>query len=460
MINQLGRYEITSELGQGAMGVVYAAKDPLIDRSVAIKTINLSLAKEEKEEYEGRFYQEARAAGRLNHPNIVTIYDVGKSGDIAYIAMELLQGRELRDIMNEGVLLPVAQVLDIAIQVAQGLGYAHEHEIVHRDIKPSNIMVVRDGQVKITDFGIARMSSAAVRTQSGMVLGSPKYMSPEQVMGRDIDERSDIFSLGVMLYEMLTGQAPFNGDNVNTIMYQTLNAIPVPPNQINPAVPDMLDFILVKALAKSPEDRYQKAREFSDDLKACRETVPYLNHQTHLASAAATAERKTSTNLNATGRIWVEDEPFKSASAARLSPNFDSTAATLRLASLTNDDAEADALAKTLKLNRPPPQPVADEPTEQIPSFRANAKASAAAAAARQAVKTAPQAIPAAGVTSTAAKKATQSPATLAKAASPAPKSSDTPPPSLAERKRNSTLLIVVLTLLLALVGFFLLSRR
>src|ERR1035437_5483487 len=257
MISNLGRYEIISELGQGAMGVVYKASDPLIDRIVAIKTINLGLALDEKEEYEGRFYQEAKAAGRLSHPNIVTIFDVGKSGDVAYIAMEFLQGKELRDILNEGETLPVERVLDMTAQVALGLGYAHEHGIVHRDVKPSNIMVGSDGHVKITDFGIARMESASVRTQTGMVLGSPKYMSPEQVMGKLIDQRSDIFSLGVVLYEMLTGRAPFAGENVNAIMYQTLNSIPPPPGSVNSAVPDMLNFIVAKALAKGLDDRYQ-----------------------------------------------------------------------------------------------------------------------------------------------------------------------------------------------------------
>ena len=286
MISQLGRYEVIGELGQGAMGIVYKAKDPLIDRVVAIKTINLGLALDEKEEYESRFYQEAKAAGRLNHPNIVTIFDVGKSGDVAYIAMELLEGRELRDIMNDGGLLPVEQVLDIVAQVAQGLAYAHEHEIVHRDVKPSNIMVIRDGHVKITDFGIARMASSAVRTQTGMVLGSPKYMSPEQVMGKALDQRSDIFSLGVMLYEMLTGQAPFNGENVNAIMYQTLNAVPAPPNTINPAVPEMANFIVAKALAKKLEDRYQNAKDFAVDLRACRDTLPRSGKQIDVSSPA------------------------------------------------------------------------------------------------------------------------------------------------------------------------------
>lgn len=352
MISQLGRYEVLGELGQGAMGIVYKARDPLIDRVVAIKTINLGLALDEKEEYEGRFYQEAKAAGRLNHPNIVTIYDVGKSGDVAYIAMEFLQGRELRDIMNDGGLLPVEQVLDIVAQVAQGLAYAHEHEIVHRDVKPSNIMVVRDGHVKVTDFGIARMASSAVHTQTGMVLGSPKYMSPEQVMGKAIDQRSDIFSLGVMLYEMLTGQAPFNGENVNAIMYQTLNAVPAPPNTLNPAVPEMANFIVAKALAKKLEDRYHDARDFAVDLRACRDTLPRSGKQIDVSPPAG-GERKLPDAIATTGSKEASDEEAKPATTGGLSQAFDSTAATMRLAALTTTSEDVDELAKTLKIQRP-----------------------------------------------------------------------------------------------------------
>jgi len=349
MISQLGRYEVLGELGQGAMGVVYKAKDPLIDRVVAIKTINLGLALDEKEEYEGRFYQEAKAAGRLNHPNIVTIYDVGKSGDVAYIAMEFLQGRELRDIMNDNGLLPVDQVLDIVAQVALGLAYAHEHEIVHRDVKPSNIMVVRDGHAKITDFGIARMASSTVRTQTGMVLGSPKYMSPEQVMGKAIDQRSDIFSLGVMLYEMLTGQAPFNGENVNAIMYQTLNAVPAPPNTLNSAVPEMVNFILAKALAKKVEDRYQNAKDFAVDLRACRDTLPRSGKQIDVTPVGG--ERKLPDAIDISGLRHMDEEEEKPAVA--LSQAFDSAAATMRLAALTGTSEDVDELAKTLKIERP-----------------------------------------------------------------------------------------------------------
>jgi serine/threonine protein kinase len=353
MIRQLGRYEVLGELGQGAMGVVYKAKDPLIDRVVAIKTINLGLAMDEKEEYEGRFYQEAKAAGRLNHPNIVTIYDVGKSGDVAYIAMEFLEGRELRDILNEGALLPIDQVLNIVAQVAQGLAYAHQHDIVHRDVKPSNIMVIRDGHVKITDFGIARMASSSVRTQTGMVLGSPKYMSPEQVMGKNIDQRSDIFSLGVMLHEMLTGQAPFNGENVNAIMYQTLNAVPPPPSMLNKAVPEMVDFIVAKALAKGLEDRYQNAKDFAVDLRTCCDTLPHSGEQIDLSKPPSGGENKLPNAIDITARVGAGEEEEKSASHVGLSKAFDSAVATMRLAALTATSEDVDELSKTFNMGRP-----------------------------------------------------------------------------------------------------------
>lgn len=347
MISQLGRYEVIGELGQGAMGVVYKARDPLIDREVAIKTINLSMAMDEREEYEARFYQEAKAAGRLSHPNIVTIYDVGRTEDVAYIAMEYLQGRELRDILNETPLLPIIQVLDIIAQVAQGLAYAHEHDIVHRDVKPSNVMIVRDDLAKITDFGIARMASAAVRTQTGMVLGSPKYMSPEQVLGKEIDRRSDIFSLGVMLYEMLTGQVPFIGDNINAIMYQTLNTAPASPSSENPSLPEMLDYIVAKALAKDRDERYQNTRDLAADLKACRDSIP---------RDAGAANAKAGSGVQNAGKFIADDRGSagaKPAVALGLSSSFDSNDATMRLAALTASKEDVEELSKTLRITRP-----------------------------------------------------------------------------------------------------------
>jgi len=354
MISHLGRYEILDELGQGAMGIVYKARDPLIDRVVAIKTINLSLALDEKEEYEGRFYQEAKAAGRLNHPNIVTIYDVGKSGDVAYIAMEFLEGRELRDILDQDQAMQVEQVLEITAQVALGLAYAHEHDIVHRDVKPSNIMVVRDGHVKITDFGIARMESASVRTQTGMVLGSPKYMSPEQVTGKAIDQRSDIFSLGVMLYEMLTRQAPFTGENVNAIMYQTLNTIPAPPSTLNPVVPAMLNFIVAKALAKGLDDRYQDAHELANDLRACRDSVLRSGVAPTPSQPPSPSRGKLEdAETSPASRAEMDAEESKPVATLGLSTEFDSFNATMKLAALTNDEEEVEEFSRTLKMARP-----------------------------------------------------------------------------------------------------------
>jgi serine/threonine protein kinase len=263
---KLGRYEILSELGQGAMGVVYKAIDPLIDRVVAIKTIKFEGSREDCAQFEERFYREAKSAGRLNHPHIVTIYDVGKSDSTAYIAMEYLQGRQLKDILDVHTAMPVDTIVDIAAQIAEGLAYAHKNGIVHRDIKPANIMLVQGDKVKITDFGIARMSSST-GTLAGTVLGSPRYMAPEQVIGKVVDGRSDIFSLGVVLYEMLTGESPFDGDNINTTMYRIVNEAPVPPKTLVPRIPEVFDYIVAKALAKHPDARYQSADEMAHALR-------------------------------------------------------------------------------------------------------------------------------------------------------------------------------------------------
>jgi serine/threonine protein kinase len=272
--SHLGRYEILEELGRGDMGVVYRGHDPLIDRYVAIKTIDLQkLSDKEKDEYKARFYQEAKAAGRLNHPNIITIYDLGRKGDIAYIAMELMEGPELQDIVSEGKRLSLGQKLDVAFQVASGLAYAHEHGVVHRDIKPSNIMVLRGMHVKIADFGIARMESALWRTQVDRIIGSPLYMSPEQVQSHAIGPASDIFSFGILFYQMLTGQLPFNGTSANSVFYKIVNDEPPAPSALNPEIPEMLDRLVARCLAKKPEDRYPSASELIADLHACRRAL-------------------------------------------------------------------------------------------------------------------------------------------------------------------------------------------
>ena len=269
---KLGRYEIASEIGKGAMGTVYKAVDPLLERTVAIKIINIAADDPEMAEYEARFYQEAKAVGGLNHRNIVTVYDVAKSGDMPYLAMELLDGHELGTLIANGR-LPVAHALDIAAQVADGLAYAHEHGVVHRDIKPANIMVMHDGLVKIADFGIARMRSAERGSDSSPVLGSPRYMSPEQVLRKRAEARSDIFSLGVVLYEMLAGTPPFSGADLNAILFQIVNLVPPAPSTVNAEMPEMVDFVVAKALAKTPDERYESARELASDLRECRKKI-------------------------------------------------------------------------------------------------------------------------------------------------------------------------------------------
>ena len=286
MTEKLGRYEILSELGQGAMGIVYKAIDPLIERTVAIKTIKLDLSKDELANFEERFYREAKSAGRLNHPNIVTIYDVGKTDSAAYMAMEFLEGQLLREILDTHTAMSIDKIVDIAAQVADGLAYAHANSVVHRDIKPANIMLVRDGVAKIMDFGIAQMPTGS-RTLAGTVMGSPKYMAPEQIIGKPVDGRADIFALGVMLYEMLTGESPFDGDNINTIMYRILNVTPVPPKSLAPRIPDAFNYIVTKALAKEPEERYQNAMELANDLRN------YSDLAIPEAEAAALSHHKT-----------------------------------------------------------------------------------------------------------------------------------------------------------------------
>lgn len=266
---KLGRYEIVREIGRGAMGVVYAARDPVLDRTVAIKTVSMSLDPTERADYQARFLQEAKAAGGMAHPNIVTVYDVGMAADVVFMAMEYLQGPELGDLMRSNGGLTLEKAIDIAAQISEGLAYAHERGVVHRDIKPPNIMVLDGGLVKITDFGIARRRSSNVKTQTGLLLGSPRYMSPEVFLGKKADARSDIFSLGIILYELLTGVAPFTGESVSSLMYQTINFMPPPPGSLRPSVPAMLDFIVAKTLAKNPDERYADARALAADLRDC-----------------------------------------------------------------------------------------------------------------------------------------------------------------------------------------------
>lgn len=269
---QFGRYVIVSELGRGAMGAVHRAVDPLIERDVAIKTLLPNLPPEIMGEVRERFLREARSAGRLNHPNIVTIYDVGEQDGIAYIAMELLEGKSLQQILRETPRLPIATIADLVAQVADGLDLAQRYRITHRDIKPANIMVSADWRAKVTDFGVAHVASSSM-TQTGSALGSPKYMAPEAVTGQAVDPRSDIFSLGVVLYEMLVRRTPFEraGDNtVFAVMHRIAAEPHVPVTQIDPNIPPVFDAILDRALAKSPDKRYARAGDMANDLRNYR----------------------------------------------------------------------------------------------------------------------------------------------------------------------------------------------
>jgi CHASE2 domain-containing sensor protein len=267
----LGRYQIEKELGKGAMGVVYLGRDPKINRVVAIKTMALSQEFEEDElvEVKERFFREAETAGRLNHQNIVTMYDAGEEHDLAYIAMEFLKGKDLVPQTKPEGLLPIDKVMSIVARVADALSYAHENNVVHRDIKPANIMYEPDSdQVKVTDFGIARITDSS-KTKTGMVLGTPSYMSPEQLAGRKIDGRSDLFSLGVTLYQMACGQLPFGGDSMAQLMYKIANEPHPDIRTIRPDLPDCLVAIIDRALVKDPDQRYQNGAEFARDLKTC-----------------------------------------------------------------------------------------------------------------------------------------------------------------------------------------------
>jgi serine/threonine-protein kinase len=269
MPRTLGRYEILSPLGEGGMGSVYKALDPMIGRTVAVKTLTAGLGEEELAEFKGRFFREARSAGRISHPNVVTIYDVGEADGTPFIAMEYVEGRTLRAALDaEGALAP-ERAARIAAQVAAGLAAAHKLAIVHRDVKPANIMIAPGAPVKLMDFGIAKLPDS-MKTQTGMILGSPTYVAPEQVVGQSVDGRSDVFSLGVVLYEMLTGTVPFAGMAVGALLYSVLNEAHPPPSAYNTRVPAVFERILARALAKHPDDRYQDAAELARDLRDWR----------------------------------------------------------------------------------------------------------------------------------------------------------------------------------------------
>lgn len=271
-LTKAGRYEITGEVGRGAMGVVYRAIDPVIGRTVAVKTLQLSEAGTglTKAELLARFQTEARAAGLLTHTNIVVVYDAGEEDGLFFITMELVEGKSLQALIDSGQLFPLPRILRIMEQTCGALQFAHDRNIVHRDIKPANLMLTPDDTVKVTDFGTAKILQFGTVQQTAHVMGTPSYMSPEQIKGKLVDGRSDIFSLGVVLYEMVTGEKPFPGQNITTVIYKIVNEEPVAPRQLDPSIHPGLNAIVLKALAKEPTQRYQNCSELIEDLRSYR----------------------------------------------------------------------------------------------------------------------------------------------------------------------------------------------
>lgn len=266
-IETVGRYEIMGKLGQGSMGVVYLGKDPYINREVSIKVSRpaADMDGRKADRYRERFFLEAQSAGRLMHPNIVAIYDAGMYKDFCYITMEYIDGPTLEKFCCREELLPISKVAEIIISACKALDYAHQQGVIHRDIKPSNIMLNKSSEVRITDFGIAQIKSE--QTISKGIIGSPSYMSPEQVKEEPVKDISDIFSLGCVMYELLTGERAFQGDNYFSIMYKITNDEPVPMRELRPEIPEIMDKIYQKALAKDPELRYQTCMDFAYDLR-------------------------------------------------------------------------------------------------------------------------------------------------------------------------------------------------
>ncbi|PYU16346.1 MAG: hypothetical protein DMG37_02680 [Acidobacteria bacterium] len=325
-VTKAGRYEIVGELGRGAMGIVYKAVDPVIGRTVAVKTIRLS---EEgtglkHDELLARFQTEARAAGLLTHPNIVVVFDAGEEDGLYYITMELVEGKSLQALLDGGHSFPLPRTLRILDQTCNALQFAHERNVVHRDIKPANLMLTADDTVKITDFGTAKILQFGAAQQTSHVMGTPSYMSPEQVKGRAVDGRSDIFSLGVMLYEMVTGEKPFPGQNITTVIYKIVNEEPVPPRQIDPSIHPGISAVVMKALAKEPEQRYQSCREMLEDLRNYRAQGaaggnPNSTMVMGGSSPAATIATGNAGGRGLVGHNPVEDDPTVIATARSLS---------------------------------------------------------------------------------------------------------------------------------------------
>src|ERR1700730_14527795 len=303
-IKRFGRYEVVAELGRGAMGVVYKARDPQIERIVAVKTVSMwGQEIEEETDFRMRFLNEAQAAGRLHHAGSVSIFDVGEIPDNRdqYIVLEYVAGESLNRILAREKKLPLAKALKFAEEIAEALDYAHQQGVVHRDIKPGNILITEDGHAKIADFGIAKLNLAHF-TLPGRVMGTPAYMAPEQLSGEGVDGRSDLFSLGVILYAMVTGHSPFQGNSATTVCFKVANREPVAATAFDLNLPHELEEVISRAMAKDPEERYQTGAAFAEDLRQLQQVFEAGSTTTSLQVVMAAGTGSTSTRARKTGQ--------------------------------------------------------------------------------------------------------------------------------------------------------------
>jgi serine/threonine-protein kinase len=295
---KLGRYEIVEQLGQGSMGIIYKARDPILSRDVAIKKILVQSGESpEADEFRERLFREARAAARLSHPGIVTVFDVGEHEGDPFIVMEYVSGRTLLSVLQSGERLSLDRACDMGIQLAEALDYAHRNGVIHRDIKPANILITSEGRIKIADFGVAKLIESEL-TAKGMILGTPAFMAPEQFTGIPLDRRADLFSAGVVIYYMVTGEKPFSGDSVAAIQYKVIHTDPVEPRKLNPAVSERLDAAILKSIRKDPLQRYPSGEELARDLRLCLVDAP----ASKTADAAPTNDQTTVLLPSSVGR--------------------------------------------------------------------------------------------------------------------------------------------------------------
>ncbi len=368
-LTKLGRYEVLSELGKGAMGVVYLAKDPVIGRMVAVKTIRASTMGDddsESREFRERFIREAQTAGILSHPNIVTIHDIGEDPDtqISFIAMEYIEGKTLKGLLIEKAAFAWDQIANMIAQVAEAMDYAHRKGIIHRDIKPANIIVTADEKVKITDFGIAKIASSNLTT-TGQFLGTPNYMSPEQVSGSPVDGRSDIFSLGVVLYELLTRRKPFSGENLTAISYKIVHEDFVPPAELSTEVPPEFNPIVARAMAKDPWNRYQRGKDFALALQQLRAHLEEQRAMADLGTIVSSQSNVPTQKLENLAAIAAEGarQAGEASASRRATSETPATPGSEAATAVVEASAERQpSPAEPAKVPSPPPPPAAPRP--------------------------------------------------------------------------------------------------